>query len=692
MALLLAAPCRGAEVFGLIGNPDVAISGFGLIGNIELTRTLQILEPQDEHLTTFDTIYLEDSLWILSGELKRRGYLHPAINASLARGDEIIWEGRWEEGEVTPKLPPKLEGDHVNLMIEAGVLFYFNNVQVNGLPAEITREPESFFYSTDRLIISEGDRFFSSGRMASGVSAIELTLRGLGYRDAAAKSKVTAEDRESGAVDIQVDVEPGPLYMIERLTLIAPAAGNQTALEESQLVDQRFDPAWLQRQSRDLRSRYFASGHPDVVINQKVEVLDEEGDVRRTHVTLSAEPGPVVHLGDVSFKKAESVSTPLLERQANLQSGELLDRSQVEEGRERLSRLGVFRTIRIDYEDAGDGQWNVVYDTEMKEQTEINLIFGVGSFDIVRGGFEIIQNNLWDLAHHSSFSAIKSVKGTYLDYTYAIPQIMGEDLDYFLSANYLYREEISFDREEYGGSTGLQHYFSDIDTSASVQYNYGQVEANNGNFVNPPGPTKSLVSSVTLKANRSELDNPIFPTDGWQVFGSSEFAFPELGGQVNFQRIEVGGAWHKPITDSGLVFHAGYKTGIITSFGSASDNIPMPKRFYLGGENTVRGYRRDQASPVDAQGQEIGAVSYMLWQVEFEQRLTEMISVVAFCDTVGNAAEIEDYPFNEVLISVGAGITLRTIVGPLRFEYGYNVKKRTFDPQGTFQVALGFPF
>ncbi|MDP0495871.1 MAG: BamA/TamA family outer membrane protein, partial [Verrucomicrobiota bacterium JB024] len=621
--LLLASPCRGAELFGLIGNPNVDVSGMGLFSNIELSRTLQILEPREGERTTFDSIYVEDALWILSGELKRRGYLYPTIEATLISEGESLWQGRWSEGELTPKLPPKLEGDAVSLVLEPGVLFYFDKVQVDGLPAEITREPASFFYSTDRLIISEQDRFFSTARLATGADAIVLTLRGLGYRDAEAQGKVTAENRDSGAVDVQVQVNPGPLYYVAKLTLVAPAAeGDETELEESLPENQRFDPSWLQLQARQLRSRYYASGHPDVVIKQEVEVLDEEGDIRRTHVTLTAEPGPVIHIGQVSFKNAESVNPERLERQADLQTGELLDRTQVEVGRERLSRLGVFRSIRIDYEEDAEGVWNVVYDTDMKEQTQVNLIFGVGSFDIVRGGFEVLQNNLWGEAHNSRFSAIKSVRATYIDYTYSIPQILGEDLDFFLSANYLYREEISFDREEYGGSAGLQHFFSEIDTAASVQFNYGQVEANNADITNPPGPTRSLVSSVTFKANRSEIDNPIFPTDGWQVFGTSEFAFTELGGQVEFQRIEIGGAWHKPVTDSGLVFHAGYKTGVVTTFGSVSENIPVPKRFFLGGENTVRGFKRDEASPVNAQGQYIGAVSYMLWQVEFEQRLT----------------------------------------------------------------------
>ncbi|MBC2593679.1 BamA/TamA family outer membrane protein [Ruficoccus amylovorans] len=692
LSLLPASPGRGAELFGLIGNPNVDINGFGFFGDISLTRSLEILEPGEGKQIEFNSIYVEDSLWILSGELKRRGYLYPAIEASLTNAGETVWQGRWEEGDVDPKLPPRKEGDAVAFNIEPGVLFYFSTIQTNGLPDEITRDPQGFFYATDRLYVSEEDRFFSAGRLATGVDSLVLTLRGLGYRDVKAEGKVIAEDRETGAVDVQVEVNPGPLYYVEKLTLDAPAAGDETALEDTLPEDQRLDPSWLQLQAQKLRNRYYASGHPDVVITQEVEVLSDEGDIRRTHVTLKAEPGPVVRIGQISFKNAESVNRDLLEQQANLHEGELLDRSQVEAGRERLSRLGVFRTIRIDYEEAEDGTWNVIYDADMKKQTVVNLIFGVGSFDIVRGGFEVLQNNLWGLAHQSHLSAIQSVRATYVDYTYTIPQILGEDLDFFLSANYLRREEITFDREEYGGSAGLQHFFSDINTAASIQFNYGQVEARNSDITSPPGPTKSLVSSITLKANRNELDNPLFPTDGWQVFGSSEFAFKQLGGQVNFQRIEIGGAWHKPITDSGLVFHAGYKTGVVTSFGSASENIPVPKRFFLGGENTVRGYRRDQASPVNSLDQQIGAVSYMLWQVEFEQRLTEMISVVVFCDTVGNAAEIQDYPFNDVLVSVGAGISLRTVVGPLRFEYGHNVKRRPFDPKGTFQVALGFPF
>jgi len=32
------------------------------------------------------------------------------------------------------------------------------------------------------------------------------------------------------------------------------------------------------------------------------------------------------------------------------------------------------------------------------------------------------------------------------------------------------------------------------------------------------------------------------------------------------------------------------------------------------------------------------------------------------------------------------------LIGPVRLEYGYNLNPRRFDPLGTLQFSLGFPF
>lgn len=699
--LAVTTAARAGALFGLVGNPGVDVEGFGFFGNIALMRSLEILEPQEESLTEFDSIFIEDAIWILSGEVKRRGYLYPEIGVSVYRDSAEIWDGEWEEDILQTDIPQDLVGDHVIFDIREGLLFYYDTITVEGLPDEIKRPVESFFYPIDRLYISEGDRFFTPGRLQSSLDAILGYLRDHGYRQAKVVQKDYEDNRETGAVAVSATIEPGAILFVDQLVIKTPTPLPATGSDPPQppiksetiaLPDQRFTPAWLLSKTYNLRKRYFKAGYPDVTLHSDFKIIENPDQTRTLKVTLKIDPGEKIELSGVKFEGAGSIETERLKEQAKLDTGEALDRLAVEEGRDRLGRLGAFQSISINYEDTGPGQRDAIYELTLKKQTIINLIFGVGSFDIVRGGFEIIQNNLWGLAHRSSLTAIQSLKATYVDYTYLIPQLFAEDVDFFLKANYLRREEISFLRVEYGGQAGVQHFFPSINTSASAAYSYGLVDAKDTEFLFSPGPRRALVSSIYLRANRSELDNPVFPTDGWQVFGTSEFALPQLGGQVEYQRFEVGGAWHHPIDDGGLVFHAGLKHGVVTSFGPADENIPVAKRFFLGGENTVRGYRRDQASPVNAQGQQIGAVSYVLLQLELEQRLSEMFSVVAFVDSVGNAAQISEYPFNDVLMSVGGGISIRTVVGPLRFEYGHNVKKRPNDPSGTFQFALGFPF
>ncbi len=93
-----------------------------------------------------------------------------------------------------------------------------------------------------------------------------------------------------------------------------------------------------------------------------------------------------------------------------------------------------------------------------------------------------------------------------------------------------------------------------------------------------------------------------------------------------------------------------------------------------------------------ADGKLIGAESYLLGTVELEQALTRWLSLVAFSDNLGATRRFSQYPFDETLYSVGGGLRFRTIVGPIRLEYGHNLNRRTGDPSGTVHFSLGFPF
>jgi outer membrane translocation and assembly module TamA len=133
--------------------------------------------------------------------------------------------------------------------------------------------------------------------------------------------------------------------------------------------------------------------------------------------------------------------------------------------------------------------------------------------------------------------------------------------------------------------------------------------------------------------------------------------------------------------------------GIAASLGGNSQqDLPFNKRFFPGGQNSIRGYQDGEAAPRDAFGRVIGVETYLLGTVEFEQALTPKWSLVAFSDSIGFARQLRQYPFDETLYSVGGGVRWKTVVGPVRLEYGHNLNPRPGDPKGTLHFSLGFPF
>src|SRR4029434_5219749 len=124
------------------------------------------------------------------------------------------------------------------------------------------------------------------------------------------------------------------------------------------------------------------------------------------------------------------------------------------------------------------------------------------------------------------------------------------------------------------------------------------------------------------------------------------------------------------------------------TWGGTANQLPFNKRYFPGGANSVRGYVEGEAAPLDGNGQQLGAETFTLLNLELEQLLTKTWSVVAFIDTVGFAQYRADYPWDQVLSSVGGGVNWRSLIGPVRLEYGYNLNRRPLDPVGTVHFSI----
>jgi outer membrane protein insertion porin family len=669
------------------------VSGFGLLGNRELNKIIRLAHGEKRRPRLFDANFIEDGALILLSRAMELGHLEPHVLAVVTREDGSEMTIEWDRSFET-MVSRGLQARRVHFKVRRGVRYYYEHLEIQGLKSMKQAQAERYFISVEALLRLKGSRVYTPQRLDRSLSNLREALARMGYAQARVEVATFQQDDRTGAVRVGLVVDEGLLNVARSVEIL-------TETPEEGLPPVRrvvrpgvpYSPFWVQDFTYGLRTNHYRRGHPDV--NVRIETVHQATNATRIQLDLEAyvDPGRRVEVGEVRTEGNRRTRDFILERRISVEPGDGLNPLEVERGRQKIAQLGIFDSVGVQYEDMEEGTRNVVYQVEESRTFELSLLAGYGSYEMLRGGVELEQRNVFGLAHDVRLRGIQSFKATSGDFRYTIPQMFGEDVDLFASASGLRREEVSFVREEYGGGVGVRRYVRPIHSDVTVRYDYGFLNALEQDLevIEQVGLKEARVAAFIVDFNRDRRDNPLSPRRGLKLVATVELASESLGGQVDYQRIVAGGSYHLRL-GGGRYLHAGVMHGMTFVGGGVAAELPFNKRFFPGGESSVRGYQQGEASPLDANGEVIGAETYLQGNLELEQLLTPSWSLVAFVDGVGIARSRDDYPFDETLYSVGGGIRWRTLIGPVRFEYGHNLNRRRHDPRGTFHFSIGFPF
>jgi outer membrane protein assembly complex protein YaeT len=675
---------------GLFAQTNLKVEGMGLLQDRSLKNRLAFLQDLEaDQPVEIDAALLEDSAFLLIEQLKRDGYLQPTVEAVLTEsgGTRRV---RWTSPYAI-QMDADAVAEEVVFVIDSGLLAYYDEVEINGAPAIGAEALQRYFVPGGVLLQTRRAKVFTWENFDRRIGRVVESLEALGYGDAQVLQREASVDDQTGAVDVRLEFEQGPRHYVGSLTHLIRKDGQEIEKTIEVDADTLRTRAWEQDQRSTYRNDAFEAGYPDaeVVLQREPAAGPEGGEARTFDYQVIADWGEPATLGEVRFQGDEATRRKTLRRRLNLEKGEPLNRLEVDEARRRLMGLGIYKQVAVKFEPDSGAERDVVYSLEPGLRQELRLLGGWGSYEQARVGFNWEHRNPFGRAHRYEVDAKQSLKSTRGGVRYSIPQIFGSDVSLYSNAEYNKREEITFDRSNRGVSFGAA-YAAVAGLRLSAEYGFFREEADREDGSSFESEENATVASLGLRVSYDQRDNFLAPSSGWSVYSELKIANTWLGGSVDFQKLELGGSYHFPLTESTLM-HLGLRGGAIYTAGEREQNIPFNERYFIGGENSVRGYREGQASPLDSDGDQLGAETYALFNLELEQRVYSKFSTILFLDSVLHARDGFGGE-TELLHSMGLGLRYQTAIGPVRVEYGHNLNPREQDPDGTFHLSIGFPF
>ncbi|MDH3960425.1 MAG: outer membrane protein assembly factor BamA, partial [Desulfuromonadales bacterium] len=387
----------------------------------------------------------------------------------------------------------------------------------------------------------------------------------------------------------------------------------------------------------------------------------------------------------------------VIRREMKLVEGDLFNATNLKRSKARINNLGFFEAVDVGTSAGSDDSlMNVDVKVEERSTGTFSVGAGYSSVDGLVGQGSITQENFLGRGWRLNLAASLGSDST----TYQL----GLTDPYFLDTRWtlggeIYqteREWTDFSRDATGFAIKAGHPVGEY-SRVLVTYRFEDKEIYDVDFfasqtIKDQEGTSTL-SSVTTTYTYNTTDNRLDPSSGMDLSATWEFA--GVGGTEKFSKYILDSRHFWPWKWD-TVFSAHGQLGYVHDLGGDSEDVPIDERFFLGGIYSLRGFESREVGPRDEFGDFIGGDTEAYFNFEYIFPLVKDLGLkgVTFFD-VGNTWNSEDFwgedddAFASWRYSAGAGIRWLSPMGPMRFEYGFNLDARDYEDNGKFDFMIG---
>lgn len=442
-------------------------------------------------------------------------------------------------------------------------------------------------------------------------------------------------------------------------------------------------------------------GYAQALVSPGVE---KRKDYPVADVTYRIDRGEKFRFGKVEVSGNTKTYDHVIRRRLEVSDGLTYSATKLKESKENLTRTSYFKDVKVTTAPSErKGEMDVKVEIQEAPTGTFSGGMGYSTMDGIFGVVQLSENNLLGRGWRATLASQFGSRRTNYTLDFTAPYFM--DTDYSLLLN-LYKSKIEytqFEKDSSGGKIGTGVNLSRF-VHASVLLGVDDTQIKAKDDERPSEVIRDEIEkgtqttrSIFFNISRNTTNRFIDPSKGTVHTASIQYAGGPFGGDSQFLKYNLNAKSYFPVTDH-TVFSMNFVWGhaISTDGGWNQGEVPLYERYFLGGPYSVRGFKARSISPVDPKtGDDIGGNKYLIGNFEYQIPLAPEAGFkgVLFVDA-GNTWDQGKWPFKSQGLWVGYGIGIRwySPMGPMRFEYGWNLDRPPGDPAGVFEFTIGTAF
>ncbi|MBI5201511.1 MAG: BamA/TamA family outer membrane protein, partial [Elusimicrobia bacterium] len=435
---------------------------------------------------------------------------------------------------------------------------------------------------------------------------------------------------------------------------------------------------------------------PDKSYNEETKQMDVNFDVIE---------GPVIYVDHIDVEGNKATKTHVIRREIVQKEGVPFQASRIRKSQEKIMNLGFIDDVQLDFTSPTDpDKVDLAFEVAEGKPGILTAGAGFSSLDDLIGTLSLQHMNLFGRAQRASVqwqfgSRVQDYSLSWTTpWTFGKPTSLGVDLFNTRRLRPFQSESAGYVDKRLGGSMRLGPRFSEDKYQLNFTYTFQKISISNvdSQFLTQLPESTSIHSSFGAEAAIDTRDSIWDPTRGQRhSIGFTMAGGPIFQGDIHFFSPSINNSAHFhlwSVNDYPFVLTFANRAAYVTQFGETKE-VPVFNRFFLGGQDTLRGY-----SISGEVGRPDGGKVYDVFNVEFgfplaRERKKTIVKFVTFYDagtTWDNMRSVHmriGSGERDIRQDVGFGIRFVTPAFPIRLDWGYGLNHRP--GERLYQINFG---